>query len=125
MIRLMEINELDQALKLVPEQLHAEYTEMLPHLNVYVIEEAGSIEAFMFIIDGYVLGNIHASETVELEKLVSLMQYVQTRYDELMIALPTTDSTYLELIGKTGFEKESTEVDDESQIAYDIYGWSE
>lgn len=125
MVRLMEIYELNQVLDITPESFHEEYQEILPHLNVYVSEKEGSICAYAYIVDGYIIGGIHKSDGAKDSDIIELITFIKSRYSELVYAKSEGDDSYKDVLLALDFALESTEMDEESGQSYEIYSWEE
>ena len=118
MVRLMKINELDEVLGLALEKDQDELKEALPHLNVYVLDDAG-IKGAVYILDGYIIGDILLAQGVEGDVVSKqLVEHVKTRYDELLIHVKESDDDLKKLLETLGFESEGALEDEPSYLAF-------
>ncbi len=119
MIQLINIEQLPAVLSITPDNLKEEYTEILPHLNVYGAFVDEQVAAYAYIMDGYIIGGHHGDS----QHFNDLVKHLQTRYDELLMYQEVSEEELSTMLLNLGFLKEEEVLDEESNKSYNAFSW--
>lgn len=119
MIRLMRVEELHTVLALAKDEAKT-LKDVLPHSNVYLYEEDGTITGFTFVIEGYFIAGMYF-EDLDNKGIITraLVEHLKEKYDELLIHVKKDDEDQIKVLKETSFVlDEDDQLEDPSYQAY-------
>lgn len=139
MIRLMKIEEQETVLALWYQmnQKDHDFISMdywlslrevmettLGNANVYVYELDQEIKGFTFIVEGFYIGGLYIEDNERRKDYATeLVEYLKTRYDELVIDIYEKNTGAKAFLETVGFALEEKVLEDETQEYELTYAW--